>query len=393
MSKQKFIERFSIFQRVEHWLLVASFTTLSITGIPQKYAEAGISDFIITILGGIESVRIIHRIAATIFILESVYHLIVLGYKLYVMRRKATMMPGIKDVTDMIESVLYNLGIRKNHPKMGRFNFAEKLEYLAMIWGLIMMGLTGFMLWNPIATARALPGQFIPAAKAAHGLEAVLAVLAILIWHFYGVHIKRLNKSMFNGKLSQEEMQEEHALELEELQSAKAQKVVSLDDRKKRLSIYAPIAAVVTIALVAVVVYFITLEQSALTLTTIKPVDSGVARFVRQTPTALPTKLPTATAAPTATGQPVAAGPLTWNTGIGTLFADNCAMCHGASGGLKLSTYADTMKGGTSGVIIKAGDPAGSSLITKMSGSHPKVFNAEDLAKVQAWIKAGALEK
>jgi formate dehydrogenase gamma subunit len=396
MSKQKFIERFSFFQRIEHWLLVASFTTLAVTGVPQKYAEAGISDFIITLLGGIETVRIIHRVAATIFILEAVYHLVLLGYKLYVMKGKATMMPGIKDATDVIESVLYNLGIRKNHPKMGRFNYAEKLEYLAMIWGLILMGLTGFMLWNPIATSRILPGQFIPAAKAAHGAEAVLAVLAILIWHFYSVHLKRWNWSMFNGKLSREEMEEEHALELEEIDAGKTKKVIARDEQKKRLTIYTPVASVVTIALVAVVVYFITFEQTA--LTTITPLDSGVVRFVRQTATSLPTKLPTSTPAPTATALPASAPtavPLTWSTGIGALFADNCSMCHGASasGGLNVSTYADTMKGGASGVAIKAGDPAGSLLITKMSGDHPKLFSPDNLAKIQAWIKAGALEK
>ena len=35
-----------------------------------------------------------------------------------------------------------------------------------MLWGPAVMGLTGFILWNPIAAAKILPGQFIPAAKA-----------------------------------------------------------------------------------------------------------------------------------------------------------------------------------------------------------------------------------
>lgn len=80
-----------------------------------------------------------------------------------------------------------------------------------------MMGLTGFMLWNPIITARILPGEFIPAAKVAHGLEAVLAVLAILLWHFYGVHLKTWNWSMIKGTLTKHQMLEEHAKEVEEI--------------------------------------------------------------------------------------------------------------------------------------------------------------------------------
>ena len=65
------------------------------------------------------------------------------------------------------------------------------------------MALTGFMMWNPLATIKVLPGEFIPAAKTAHGAEAVLAVLAIIVWHMYGVHVKRFNKSMWTGKLTE----------------------------------------------------------------------------------------------------------------------------------------------------------------------------------------------
>ncbi len=81
------------------------------------------------------------------------------------------------------------------------------------------MIITGFMMWNPIATARFLPGDFIPAAKAAHGGEALLAVLAIIVWHMYGVHIKHFNKSMFTGKISEEEMLDEHPLELADIKA------------------------------------------------------------------------------------------------------------------------------------------------------------------------------
>ena len=86
-------------------------------------------------------------------------------------------------------------------PQEARYTFGEKVEYWSVVWGTVIMAVTGFMMWNPISTLRFLPGEAIPAAKAAHGGEAVLAVLAIIIWHFYHVHIKTFNKSMFTGKL------------------------------------------------------------------------------------------------------------------------------------------------------------------------------------------------
>ncbi|MBK7452547.1 MAG: hypothetical protein IPJ46_02175 [Anaerolineales bacterium] len=70
------------------------------------------------------------------------------------------------------------------------------------------------LMWNPITSAKFLPGEIIPAAKATHGGEAVLAVLAIILWHFYGVHIKFFNKAMWTGKMTEEQMQHEHPLEL-----------------------------------------------------------------------------------------------------------------------------------------------------------------------------------
>ena len=288
--------------------------------------------------------------------------------------------------------MLYNLGIRKEQPKAGRYNFAEKLEYWAMVWGLVMMGLTGFILWNPIVSTTVLPGEIIPAAKSAHGYEAVLAVLAILIWHFYSVHLRHWNWSMFNGKLTRTEMEEEHPLELEDIESGVAAVRPVPAEQKKRATVYIPVAAALGLALVFGVYKVITVEQTA--LTTIVPVDSGVAVYVRQTPTTIPTQPSTPTALPTATMAPGASlAPLTWNSGIGQLFAANCTGCHGSSGGLKLSDYADAMKGGQDGAVIKPGDSNNSLLVQKMSGSHPKTFSAGDLARIIAWIQAGAPEK
>jgi mono/diheme cytochrome c family protein len=255
------------------------------------------------------------------------------------------------------------------------------------------------MLWNPIATANMLPGEFIPAAKVAHGQEAVLAVLAILVWHFYNVHLKKWNWAMFKGSLSKAEMIEEHGLELEMIEAGKIRPEPTKEEKAKRMRFYVPVAAIVTLVLVAGVIFVLTFEKSSIT-TVPRPLGS-VQAYERQTPTPVPTQPPTPTKAPTPTGQPqptqapASGGADTWNSSIGQIFQDTCAACHGsaAMGGLNVTTYADTMKGGTNGTIIKAGDPDGSSLVKKMAGGHAKTFSDADLAKIKAWIKAGAAEK
>ncbi len=174
-------QRFSLDQRAEHALTLVTFVVLAVTGLPQKYVAANWADTMIRLMGGIETTRLIHHFAAVLLMLEVVYHIVSMGYRLFVRRVRFTMLPGLSDVSDAVSAFLFNLGLRKAPPQGGRYTFVEKAEYWAFIWGAVVMVITGFMMWNPIATAHLLPGQYIPAAKAAHGGEAVLAVLAIIL--------------------------------------------------------------------------------------------------------------------------------------------------------------------------------------------------------------------
>ena len=202
-EKSASYQRFPVAQRIEHILLLLSFTILGITGLVQKFIGAGISLWLIDVLGGIGSVRIIHRVAATIFLLELIYHFALMGYKLYVQRVEMTMLPGVKDIKDGFQSIGYNVGLAKSRPKLGQFTFHEKVEYWAMMWGNLVMIITGFMLSESHQNYRYTPrGMHSAEPKAAHGGEAVLAILAILIWHLYHVHIKYFNKSIFTEKLT-----------------------------------------------------------------------------------------------------------------------------------------------------------------------------------------------
>ncbi|WP_054521628.1 cytochrome b/b6 domain-containing protein [Thermanaerothrix daxensis] len=381
--------RFDILQRIEHWLLVASFTTLAVTGLVQKFALFPLSPVIVRLLGGIEMVRILHRIAATVFMVEAIYHLVSIGYKLYVEKKSASMLPGFKDLQDAFQTLAFNLGLAKERPKMGRYNFVEKAEYWALVWGLVIMALTGFMLWNPIATTRLLPGEVVPAAKAAHGAEAVLAVLAIMLWHFYHVHIRHWNASMFTGYLTREEMEEEHALELEMLEQGQVEPEISPEERKRRLRVFIPVASVLSLALLYGVFRFVTFEETA--ITTLPPAEREVAAFVRRTPTPIPS--PTVTPTMQAT-QPAAAGSLTWDGGVADIFARRCSACHGQAGGFSVADYRSIMKGGKSGTVIVPGDPDRSRLIQVVGeGKHPGAFTEIELTVIREWIAAGALER
>ena len=392
--------RFSLAQRVEHILMLLSFSTLGLTGLPQRFASHPVSLAFVNALGGIENLRTIHHTAAIVMMLGTIFHILVVGYKIFVERQRMTMLPVFQDAKDALGTFLYNIGLGKSRPQMGRYTFEEKAEYWAFVWGAVVMGFTGFLMWNPVTAATFLPGEFIPAAKAAHGGEAVLAVLAIIVWHMYGVHIKMFNKAMWTGRLTEEEMIHEHPLELADIKAGVAERPVDPVALRKRQRIYYPVAGVLTVLMLFGVYGFIAVEETA--LTTIPPQAEQVEVFVPQTPTLIPTPIPTLTPTPrppTATPEATASlatpgtGP-TWSGAIGPLFAGKCIGCHGTSGGLNLGTYASALTGGTSGPLFIAGDPANSLILTKfLSGGHPYAsLTPEEIALIEAWILGGAAE-
>jgi cytochrome b subunit of formate dehydrogenase len=274
--------RFPLARRIEHWVMMLSFTLLGLTGIPQKYAASSISIAVIHGLGGIEVLRTIHHTAAIVLLLGSTWHLLVMGYSIFVLHDKMSMMISLQDAKDGMQALMYNIGFVKSYPQMGRYTFEEKMEYWAFIWGTVVMTITGFLMWNPIISTQYLPGQFIPAAKAAHGGEAVLAVLAIIIWHMYGVHIKRLNKAMFTGLQTEEEMLHEHPLELADIKAGLADRRPDAKTLRKRQMIYYPIAAILTVAVLGGLYGFVTAEETA--LKTIPPISQSVEAPATVTP-------------------------------------------------------------------------------------------------------------
>jgi formate dehydrogenase gamma subunit len=378
--------RFPVSYRIEHWIFMASFTTLAITGLSQKYESAPLARDIIRIFNGIDTIRLIHHYAATLMMVMVVYHLGVIGYRLYVRHTRPSMLPSLMDVRMAIRSLAFNLGLSKTRPQQGRYTFEEKVEYWAVVWGTVVMAITGFMMLNPIATTRFLPGEFIPAAKAAHGGEALLAVLAIIIWHLYHVLVRQLNKSMFNGYLSEEEMLDEHPLELADIKAGIATRPVDEKAAARRARIFFPSYGVVAAGLLVGIYFFVSFEKTA--ITTIPPAEN-VNIFAPLTPTPLPTALPTRTPAPLAGSS--------WEMGIGSLLQQKCTGCHNPSArisGLDLTTYQGALTGGNSGPAVVPGDPDHSQIVIQQStGDHPSQLTGDELTLIRNWIAAGAPEK
>jgi len=376
--------RFDVGRRLEHALLLLTFTTLAVTGLAQKFATSGIGGLVLRLLGGIELARQIHRLAAVALMVESIYHILTILYHVLVLRTPFSMLPVVEDFKHLIQDVLFALGRREHRARYGRYSYAEKVEYLAVVWGTVIMGITGFMMWNPIVTVRSLPGEAIPAAKAAHGGEAILAVLAILLWHFYHVHVRHLNKSMFTGRLTREEMLHEHPAELAEIEGQR-HVPPSTPVIRRRMRVFIPLAILFGLVSVFGMYRFLTIEVTA--ATSIPPAEDAPI-FAPQTPTPAPAALPSPTPGPVSL--------MTWEAGIGDLLNQRCGACHGAAamGGLSLSSLASTLQGGDHGPALLPGDPDASLLVqVQAAGGHPGQLSETELSGMIGWVEAGAPER
>lgn len=201
-------------QRWQHAVLATSFIVLAITGFALKFPDSWIS----LVLGSSEPFRRwAHRIAGVVLLVIGAYHLIYLFRTREGRQLVKDLFPIKRDLRDMIAMVRYLTGLSSEKPKIGRFGYAEKMEYWAVVWGTILMGATGLMIWFKMDVTQWLPRWAVDVALTIHYYEAILACLAIVVWHFYHVifdpDVYPLNMACWDGKVSEHWHKEEHALD------------------------------------------------------------------------------------------------------------------------------------------------------------------------------------
>lgn len=215
-------ERFNIQQRLQHATMFTSFILLAITGLPVKYAAAPWAAKVVALFGGFDSMLRVHLFGASMMIASCINHALYLVFGALVGDFSLAMVPTPKDVRDLMTNMAYQLGLSRQRPLYDRYSYKEKFDYWAVFWGIFIMVGSGLMMWFPEVAARYFPRWVIDAARAAHSDEAMLAIFAIFVWHFYNVHLTPrifpMNLVWWHGRLTREEMVEEHPLELPRLE-------------------------------------------------------------------------------------------------------------------------------------------------------------------------------
>ncbi|PWU21971.1 MAG: cytochrome B [Verrucomicrobia bacterium] len=208
--------RMSRSQRWQHWTLALSFIALAVTGFALKVPDSWIA----RLLGSNEPFRRwAHRIFGVVLLLAGAYHLFYVAVSGDGRRLVRDFFPVLHDIKDLWSNALYLLGLSSTRPSFGRFGYAEKAEYWAVVWGTIIMGVTGLTLWFKIEATHFLPRWALDVATTIHYYEALLACLAIVVWHFYHVifdpDVYPINPACWDGRVSEQWQDYEHPLEEE----------------------------------------------------------------------------------------------------------------------------------------------------------------------------------
>jgi len=212
-SKDRSVLRMNRSQRYQHLVLVISFVVLALTGFALKFPDSWLA----RLLGSDETFRRwSHRIAGVVLLAVGAYHI---GYVLFSRDgRKLVkdLFPVKKDLEDVATNARFLLDRSPRKPKFGRFGYPEKMEYWAVVWGTIIMGATGLMIWLKIDVTQFLPRWAVEVATTIHYYEAILACLAIIVWHFYHVifdpDVYPLNWAFWDGRAFNHEVDQEHPL-------------------------------------------------------------------------------------------------------------------------------------------------------------------------------------
>ncbi len=228
---RKRLVRFTVAQRVQHWILALLFILLCITGFPLKFADREWAHRAIEYLGGLNTARLLHHWGGILLLAGLAYHVLYILVTMYQKSRQAraagqhlgligsiTALPlwiGPRDLRDFVQLLAHLLGLHRERPSFGRFSIKEKFEYIGVFWGTLLLGATGILLWGEQMSSYFISGRVLNFALIGHTFEAFLAIIHVGILHIVNVmlapNVFPLSPATLTGTTPLAELSEGHS--------------------------------------------------------------------------------------------------------------------------------------------------------------------------------------
>jgi len=216
----RYVSRFDTKSRILHIVTMTSFLGLSATGVPLLFSDATWARGLAAILGGFHTAGIVHRFFGAALLAAVAYHLADVLWRAFVRGERGllwgptSMMPQPRDLKDFFKQMRWFFGAAER-PRFEYFTYWEKFDYWAVLWGTLIMGAAGLLMWFPETASRIVPGWMFNVALFVHGAEATLAIGFIFVIHFFNGHLRPgkfpMDMVIFTGSVSREELRHERA--------------------------------------------------------------------------------------------------------------------------------------------------------------------------------------
>jgi len=227
--EQVYFRRFSLGWRIAHVVLAVAVMTLVLTGTAVLFSGQGWAQYVLNLLGGPKVTAVMHRVAAVTFIVVFFGHLLAVAWNIFRAKGRfewlgpTSMVPTWQDIQDIGRMFKWFFGFAPR-PNFDRWSYWEKFDYWAPFWGMMVIGLSGLMLWFPTITATILPGWVFNIATIVHAEEAILAAVFLFTVHYFNVHFRPdkfpMDIVMATGAVPLSEFKHEHGLEYERLKAS-----------------------------------------------------------------------------------------------------------------------------------------------------------------------------
>jgi cytochrome b subunit of formate dehydrogenase len=220
------VRRFDAVTRRLHVVVMTSFLGLSATGLPLLFSGEPWSRVLTALFGGFHGAGLVHRFFGTMLLGAVSWHLGNVCWRAFVRGDRGlfwgptSMVPQPGDLVQLVEQVRWFVGAGPR-PRFEHFTYWEKFDYWAVLWGTMLMGAAGLILWFPAAASRVLPGWIFNVALFVHGAEATLAIGFIFVIHFFNGHLRPgkfpMDLVIFTGTVNEDELRHERAGEYDRL--------------------------------------------------------------------------------------------------------------------------------------------------------------------------------
>ncbi len=215
------VVRMSLMFRIQHILLMATLLVLALTGFALMYHDNWLAALLIRLEGGVLFRGFIHCTAAVLLLAQMVFHAYYMLFTEDGKRELSEFLLRRGDFSDFSQAIRYNLGAAEEYPRFGKYGYKEKFQYWGAMAGILLIALSGLILWADTYTMRILPKVVLDVTLVLHGYQGLLAFVILLFWHVYNEHfhpsVFPMNRSWLTGRVDAEWVRQEHPIEYEKL--------------------------------------------------------------------------------------------------------------------------------------------------------------------------------